>query len=1448
VNPVASPVALAQDASPAQDSSVDSRGTSEKTAIQANGTWGQKQGYQGTVYLDRDSGPEAKNEADEAMSGVKVFLQYVNGKGQVSPIYYTTSDSEGKFVFDLSKPPKDALGNPVKFQLAGDEKFQVRTWAENPNPAKYTLAAGGDMYSGRFHNRTTRKWETWDFTAGINRIVDAKVVFQERPNLDGWLAKPEAEWTEAPTADKKWPEGGDYGTARGNVWWENNEAEGSLSNQYYKGPSDRAATDVKVVGSYVNDEVARKFDAWKAANKNYTREQFRVAQKEIVDKYQAEHGAGSHIAESRVAYLKDNGSFYLPFAGLYGIDRNKKGSKTTDEEWGTLVSKKDEEHGNLMQWNGTLGQRHRHINSDYMYLYPVVGDNRDLWMGNYQDNMFQPPHGGNLGIELESANIVFQNFALLTPRPLHDVYNFDNTSSLAAPGDTAKSKTTGLVPNQTYAIEWFADGQSTGKTCTVKANEKGELESCDLTVPKNLSKPTVYSSQVFAADASGKPTGTLLLADSFLADPTVVRYDDTKGTAKEKDLEAKPSFDNPNSDVVEKMPEGATFEFSDPAAAKKLGLSIDPKTGAVKWPADKQVEGENEVLVKVTWKPAAGADPVSREVPAKFNLSAPVVKDNESFAPEYKDGSGKPGEDVTVPAPKFTDKDVKDTKAPEGTKFAPGDNAPAGVKVDPETGEIKVTVPADAKPGDKITVPVVVTYPDGSKDTVDVTVTVDKPDVPAPSITAGSETDEVPADGSEKTLDDKVENPTDGMTGEVLDKDGNPIKDATVTVDPETGEIKVTVPEGTAAQDGKVVVKDKDGKEVGTVDVKITEPKTDVPAPSITAGSETDEVPADGSEKTLDDKVENPTDGMTGEVLDKDGNPIKDATVTVDPETGEIKVTVPEGTAAQDGKVVVKDKDGKEVGTVDVKITEPKTDVPDTSNASVVPDAVTVVEGQEAKPFEVAKNIPEGGKVVVDGLPDGLSVDESTGEVTGTPAKISDWGKDEEERDVEVTVSVTDKDGKEVAQGTKTVTVQRDTDGDGQPDVTDTDDDNDGATDAEEAAAGTDPKDASSKPAPTDESSVVPDTVTVVEGQEAKPFEVAKNIPEGGKVVVDGLPDGLSVDESTGEVTGTPAKISDWGKDEEERDVEVTVSVTDKDGKEVAQGTKTVTVQRDTDGDGQPDVTDTDDDNDGATDAEEAAAGTDPKDASSKPEAKPGDDQGATSVDKSGVKDVKPSGEDQDTGIKVINPDEGTKVSATDKNGKDVPAKIDDNGNVVVTPGKDVEGPITVVIEDEDLDGGKTEVEVGVKDEEPGNQDGSSNVPGGSSLPGLSSGSSNVDWERCAPAAAGVGLPLLFLLPIGLASQMNIPGFSPLVKQVSAQIDGINRQLGQQNVALQKQLGIYNGPLAKQASQIDMMLKKVSPEAGRIGGGVVLAAAGALALGLLINSCAPGAGSSSSSK
>ncbi|WP_168164679.1 hypothetical protein, partial [Corynebacterium sp. HMSC067D03] len=79
----------------------------------------------------------------------------------------------------------------------------------------------------------------------------------------------------------------------------------------------------------------------------------------------------------------------------------------------------------------------------------------------------------------------------------------------------------------------------------------------------------------------------------------------------------------------------------------------------------------------------------------------------------------------------------------------------------------------------------------------------------------------------------------------------------------------------------------------------------------------------------------------------------------------------------------------------------------------------------------------------------------------------------------------------------------------------------------------------------------------------------------------------------------------------------------------------------------------------------------------------------------------------------VTNPDNDTKVSAKDEDGKDIPVEIDPNtGEIVVTPGKGVDGPITVTVEDPDLDGGKTEVEIEVNGHEKGRNDNTTVSPG----------------------------------------------------------------------------------------------------------------------------------------
>ena len=100
-----------------------------------------------------------------------------------------------------------------------------------------------------------------------------------------------------------------------------------------------------------------------------------------------------------------------------------------------------------------------------------------------------------------------------------------------------------------------------------------------------------------------------------------------------------------------------------------------------------------------------------------------------------------------------------------------------------------------------------------------------------------------------------------------------------------------------------------------------------------------------------------------------------------------------------------------------------------------------------------------------------------------------------------------------------------------------------------------------------------------------------------------------------------------------------------------------------------------------------------------------------TSVDTTGKKPVDPTDEKQNTGVKVENKDKDTKISAKDEDGKDVPVEIDENGNVIVTPGTDVDGPINVTITDPDLPNGKVEVEVPVNGHKKDKDDNGSETP-----------------------------------------------------------------------------------------------------------------------------------------
>ncbi|WP_018142771.1 Rib/alpha-like domain-containing protein [Alloscardovia criceti] len=494
------------------------------------------QQVRGTAYVDRANTIFVMNtdEGDEPLAGAVVYLQYMNGKGQVSPIFSAVTATDGSYHFNVQDSVTSKYGAP-SFKLAGDPNFQIRTWIKNPDPSKYSVAMTGDTFkAAAFHKRLQRTVETWDFTVGVNVIIGQSMVLQERPNLDGWLAKPESDWTTAGTSDGQFPNTGDSGVIESSIWWEAQEAEGSMPYVYHQNPrrGDHAANGVKVVGSYVNDEVAQRFDDWKAANKGYTRSQFRDAQKQIVEAYEAETGVpGSAIAESVVATVKADGSYYLPFKGTYGASRTRMNqiaqvdNLVTADEWHTVAT--DFANNRAVFTGGLINAaKRRHINDDYMYVYPVVDSGYDVWMDMYQDNMFQSAEewGGAIKfgkIDAYNYTIQDQNFAFLIADPLFDVLEYNSYDNLATPGTTVQTETKGLRPYTKYAIQWFKT-DSTGTLVKVgdpniqTSDATGALASDPITVPDTLNGRTTFTAMVFSVDPSDDSViDGALYADSF---------------------------------------------------------------------------------------------------------------------------------------------------------------------------------------------------------------------------------------------------------------------------------------------------------------------------------------------------------------------------------------------------------------------------------------------------------------------------------------------------------------------------------------------------------------------------------------------------------------------------------------------------------------------------------------------------------------------------------------------------------------------------------------------------------------------------------------------------------------------------------------------------------------------------------------------------------------------
>ena len=1136
------------------------------------------------------------------MQGVRVYAQWMEKDGSVSPIYTTTTNASGEYAIKM-KDFTTETGKTYTFDadpnLPQGEKWRI--WADNPD--KDHLTQLSNYYNGSWGPRDYAYDAEIGDGVGPDRLDHVNIRYGLKPENEVMHNLKNVE--ENVPAFK-------LGMVRGDVHWELVKAAGAqgwssgaaFPKYYFDKGIDAAAEDVTVYASYLSDYALEKIYAeptstfgssaktvrgagWTIDNEARLQDWIRVQM--------AKEGQDKWIAETASAKVGGDGLFNIQFKGTYGATWNNPGTMPLIKANIDKVNNayhKIAESPSIDRWSTSAGDAamlggniSKHINRDWLFvstdMKPGVAFGTP-WMTNGYMGLGQ--YNGLLATWQNNFNWNEADGIILAVYP--DYVNFRVTDgkgilNSGVPGDIAETETSGL-PNQfaggvKYQIEWT--DTSTGKVVAtgpvVAANADGTIPSFPLkTAGLGLTKTTNFTATLYPVNAETGTRGTSFGVDTY----TVIVgsrpvYDDVSVKAGSTGTSDVKGFDLTTTDEQERIPAdqldpklAANEPFSIPGtytAPEGYKVSIDKATGVVTViaPADAKPGTKIDVPVVATF-----TDKTSTGAMAHFVVA------NKEDRNVYKDVAVNEGDPIRIAAP------VSDPAVPEGTKFGVAkDGGLTGLTIDQQTGAISGTAPQVDKDTD-YTVTVKVTYPDGTAEEKAVKVTVKnaKPDSqthdPSYEDKTGKpgETVKVPQTGDDKlpqgtTFSVPEDSPVkvDPNTGEVtVVIDGN-VKPGTEI----KGTVTVTYPDGSKEDvPVKVTVVKKDDKDlyqpkykpVTVVELNaytVAAPVSDPAVPAGTHFSFGDTKPAGLGDLTLG------ADGsFSGTAPEVDANT---------PYTVNVLVTYPDGTT-------------ETIDTVVTVLDKPK------QNAEHYP-SYKPGQGKPGQSVKVPQTgddkLPEGTKFSVpDGSP--VTVDPHTGEVTVTVPGAAKPGDV-----IEETVTVTYPDGsKDTAK--VTVTVQ-------SPDkVLD--------------------------PQPEYAPVVAPAGKTVT----STPSNKGDAYPSGTVFSIDKsftAPKGYTVgiDPKTGTVTVTVAPAGKDGADEEVLQVPVVVTYPKDSG--AVTDRANAEFQLDTDGDGTPDIKDDDDDNDGIKDDDEKKDGTDPKN----------DD-----TDGDGLKD----GEEKDHGTDPLDPD-------TDKDG-----------------------------------------------------------------------------------------------------------------------------------------------------------------------------------------------------
>ncbi|WP_297850683.1 YPDG domain-containing protein, partial [uncultured Corynebacterium sp.] len=973
VAPVVQPVAFAQDNAapvPVTETAIESEGI-------ANGPFT----ISGTIREVYAQSATNAGLADysKPIAGAKVYAQWKEGNKNVrfSPIYTATTNEQGSYAIEM-KPFFDELNRMRVFEaetstgsaglkdLAGNPRLdgwreQIRVWVELPDGQKEEL---------RLMNQYASTWApaqaatdfnhmvSWD--SGSHRVSQLDINYIR--NSDYTLTQPREDW--AVSGEGENVGNGLNGSVGGVVFWNSAVPNGALdaeSGAILGGGAiqgkqrDLVLGGQELVGSYLSDEAILAIETYVKQNfggKDLRGSDWTIADENKMQEWISEQIQGEHpewIAETVTTKTNEKGEYKLYFKGIYGNARDRQGI-VPDEKY----------HQPAKSWaegrwsNGATDSKH--INMDWMYIGPVdlpnnIGVQSGWQFQRWMNGIDPAPWSGGKNVAVGKSEDRLQDYQrgmniILSPSPLDfDVVNYDSQLHTAEAGDTAVTETTGLLTHENlkYDIIW------TDPAGNVVAEHKDlpvdnySLPSADFQVPEDLEETTTYTATLWAEDGTGNRTP--LASDAFTA---VVRNPLPIGSVGENYKDGEEDVT-----VAPEPADGVTYK-NFRAEGLPEGMEIDPNTGVISGTPEKP--GTYKVTVINEAELQAGDTTVT------------TVENSKSYDLFVTD---TPLNDGVVGKP--YDQEVKPEGLPEGAvaENIKVEGLPDGLEFDPETRKITGTPTTATPEGEGAP----------SQENPNVTVTYDIVTPAAeegqePEVIKAGHVDRVPlvvtkvdqSNEFEPKYEDKLVVPGEDTksTPTFTDKDGKDAKAPEgskfttpgfeapegyeVKIDENTGEITVTVPDPSKLN--------KDTVEEFDVPVTVTYP--------------------DGSTDKTDANFKLDTDGdgepdVTDPDDDGDGIPDED----------DSNPKVPN--AAENLQPGYKDGSGKPGS--DVKI-----DAPEFKDKNGEGKVVDAPEGTKFGPGE--------------NVPDGVTIDENTGEITVTVPGDAEPGTE-----ITVPVEVTYPDG-----------------------------------------------------------------------------------------------------------------------------------------------------------------------------------------------------------------------------------------------------------------------------------------------------------------------------------------------------------------------------------------------------------------------------------------------------